>query len=327
MKTILRWWFWVFSLVLILGALGFATLVFGRFNSLSRAWKDLTANQNEVKRRTPPSFPNDATLAKANQLLDKTRGDLAAIAIANYEREFKKTNFELFFSDSGFVADTASIDPNRYRSAYERNRDEVLSRAEKEGKLVLPAKDASGFQYFEKAVELSPDALPLMQKRFWVAKAVYDTLSAYNSQPVRLAGFEFVEGEGEKKADLPASIASVSSVAHRGFYTPLDVPTDHAAYKGTRAVMEPFYYFKYWQVDVEIEAPAGAVPAILARFMEQPLPFAVRKVEIQRLKDSPTNRYALPLSRVLIGLSVLDFEQNLFADFIPELQPPLQEGQ
>ncbi|GAB4153932.1 MAG: hypothetical protein Kow00107_04170 [Planctomycetota bacterium] len=325
MNTILRWGFWILSGIVLLGAVAFGVLVLGRYSALKSAWSAYTKSQNKVKTLANKDFPNDATIKKAEELLGRMQADLEALVRDNYDREFRRTKFEQFLGGVGTISDAAAVDLNRYRSAYEKGRDTILSRAQEEAGLQLPAKENCGFQYFEKGAALSADSLPLIQKRYWISESIYNSIISYNNSPAMVKGWVWSDESGESAADLPAKVTAVRAVTHKGFWQPPDLPQDHRSWSATRGVMAPFYYFRYWQAELDLEIPAAAAPALIAKLLEARLPAAVGAIHLSRLKDAGSDRYSLPLSRLTVGLYILDFDQDAFADLIPELSRPEAE--
>ena len=323
MTFLRRWGFWLLCLAALAGAAGVGALAFDHLAELRSAWRKLDRYQRSVRRYSTGDLPDRRAVEEARKLLSRWRDDIERMVRDNRRREYETTRFELFFSDRGLTRDIAGIDLNRYRSIYETKRDSVLARTRETCEAAfkragvplrfsLPPRDACGFRYFGEGGELSRDALPVMQKRFWIASAVYDCIASYNSSPVSLKGWSFDPKEGDKPARIPAFVAAVRSVAHRGLLNPPDLPPDDRRYEDTREVMKPFYYYKYWRVRLELDAPAGALPGIMKVFLDHPLLFGFEAVSVRRKEKYEPDRYSLPLASVTLDLLVLDFDESLF---------------
>ena len=317
MKTIKRWIFWIISGLVFVGACMFGYMVFNRYNELQATYSKVIEAQKRVSKYSNSEFPTEKTIVLAEGLLEKWKGDLKQIVLSNYKREHSETKFELFFSDFGLTDDHTTIDLNKYRSIYETSRDEVLGRVKKDGNISFGDKSDTGFQFFEKNAVLSSEVLPMIQKRFWISKAIYESLISYNSTPTLMAGWEFTEGEGDKAKDVPAFITTVNNISHKGMYSPPDLPEDDSQYEATRDVMQAFYYFKYWRVNVSMLAPSAAVPGIVRVLEKHPLMFRIKGLDIRAIEKQGLDRYSAPQSLIVLDLLVSDFDEELFAPLLP----------
>ena len=312
MRFLKRWFFWIFSTVGIVAAIVFGGMVFMQYSELAGNYKKLMRNQKAVKRYSTQKLASKKVIKSVEALLEEYRSDIKRLIENN--RKFERTNFELFFSEPRLTTDLNSIDLNKYRSIYETERDKVLASAKRDGAFALPGKGKTGFQFFGNDSLLSRDALPVIQKRFWITQAVYQSFIEYNKNPLVIDGWEFVEDKGDVKKRREARITEVVQIRHRKVFAPPDLTSDDSGYLNTREVMKAFYFFDRLNLDVELIVPAEAVSAILRVLVRNPLLFGVRNIEVTRLENFSPDRYATPLSTVKLGLIVLDFNEELFEE-------------
>ncbi|MDZ7815080.1 MAG: hypothetical protein U5N86_03465 [Planctomycetota bacterium] len=201
---------------------------------------------------------------------------------------------------------------------YETKRDEVLEKAQEDGGISVASKLNCGFQYFEQNANLSYDSLPVLQKNFWISQAVYDSLIAYNNDPVLMPGYKFEEGKGDVSAKLPAKVSTLVYLKHLGMHSPPDLSRDDPNYIKTRDAMRSNYYYRFHRCELNIEAPAEAVSGIVRKILRHPLMFRLNSILVRELENQGEDRYGTPVCRVILELLVSDFDHEMFSEYLPE---------
>ncbi len=324
MKTLGRWLFWVASGALFVAALGLSAYLMLKYNEQTAAESRLIKAQNDLSKQSGRNKVATAeSVAKARQISEKYDADIAEFVRARVDSEHRITNFEMLFCDSGLTDKISTIDLNRYRSIYETERDKVLESAARLGAFTMPRREDCGFQYFTSSADLSMDSLPMLQKRFWIAKSIYESLVSYNTTPVKVPAWSFSQTAGDTPSQQSASVSAVKVIRHRGMFNPPDLATDDPRYAKTRDAMKPFYFNRFWRTEIELEAPAESVNGVVSALLSNPLTSVVSSVKVRRIKDAKLDRYSLPNAAITITVCVLDFDEKLV---LPEDSTPVEEA-